>query len=71
MKVLRPASKMSSTRPEVLALDGKATRLVAFADAEAPKAQQGRMLPYFQQPELPADFKFMEPYIKGYERDWK
>lgn len=71
MKVLRPASKMSSTRPEVT-IDGKTMKLVGFADAGAPKGQQqGRMLPYFQQPELPANFKFMEPYIKGYERDWK
>lgn len=30
-----------------------------------------RMTPYFKQPELPADFKFMEPYIKCNERDWK
>lgn len=67
MKILRPASKMSSPRLEVT-LDGK--KVIGFAD-EAPKGQQGRMQPYFQQPELPPDFKFMEPYIKGYERDWK
>lgn len=31
----------------------------------------GRMDQYFKQPDLPADFKFMEPYIQGNERDWK
>jgi hypothetical protein len=29
------------------------------------------MEPYFKQPELPPDCKYLEPLIKGYERDWK
>lgn len=43
----------------------------AAAPHEVGGIGSSRMTPYFKQPELPADFKFMEPYIKCNERDWK
>ena len=43
----------------------------AAAPPEVGGIGSSRMTPYFKQPELPADFKFMEPYIKCNERDWK
>lgn len=36
-----------------------------------PQQEFNRMNPYFKQPELPASFKFMEPYFRDYERNWK
>ena len=35
------------------------------------QAAGSRMKPYFKQPELTLDCKYLEPLIKGYERDWK
>ncbi len=32
---------------------------------------QSRMGPYFKQPELPADIRYLEHYITEYERAWK
>ena len=56
--------KMMTTRTSQEAAQAEAA---ASADRSAP----GRMDQYFKQPPLPPDFKFMEPYIKGNERDWK
>lgn len=66
--------KMISTRPVPEPLTG--TRRISFADGDnnnfgGGQAAGSRMEPYFKQPELPDDFKFMESYIKSYERDWK
>lgn len=57
---------LSSTTTNV-ALEDSA----AAAPHEVGGIGSSRMTPYFKQPELPADFKFMEPYIKCNERDWK
>lgn len=68
--------KMISTRPVPETTIGIRTTRISFADGDnnnfgGGQAAGSRMEPYFKQPDLPDDFKFMEPYIKGYERDWK
>ena len=66
-------SKMISTRPVPEIPIG--IKKIGPADGDnnfgGGQAAGSRMEPYFKQPELPDDCKFMEPYIKGYERDWK
>lgn len=67
--------KMISTRPIPEPSIGTRTSKITFEDVNnnfvGGQAIGSRMEPYFKQPELPDDFKFMEPYIKNYERDWK
>ena len=36
-----------------------------------PQQEFNRMEPYFKQPQLPANYKYMEPYFRNYERNWK
>lgn len=43
----------------------------AMAIANPSQQEFNRMDPYFKQPQLPADFKFMESYFRDYERNWK
>lgn len=68
--------KMISTRP-VPDIPGMKTGKTNSPDGSCDnnfgggQAAGSRMEPYFKQPELPSDCKFLEPLIKGYERDWK
>lgn len=67
--------KMISTRPVPEIPIGIKTAKIADCSCDnnfgGGQAAGSRMEPYFKQPELPNDCKFLEPLIKGYERDWK
>ncbi|XP_045024052.1 uncharacterized protein LOC116929374 isoform X7 [Daphnia magna] len=66
--------KMISTRPVPEIPIGIKTAKIADCSCDnnfgGGQAAGSRMEPYFKQPELPNDCKFLEPLIKGYERDW-
>jgi hypothetical protein len=65
--------KMISTRPVPETSAGKMNTCDYSCDNNfgGSQAAGSRMEPYFKQPELPLDCKYLEPLIKGYERDWK
>ena len=65
--------KMISTRPVPETPIGKMNTSDYSCDNifGGGQAAGSRMEPYFKQPELPLDCKYLEPLIEGYERDWK
>lgn len=62
---------MISTRTSEEAAQDESNQQDQSQETASAIAATSRMDPYFKQPDLPADFKFMEPYIKSNERQWK